>query len=448
MFLVWLLAMIFTFISTQDFVGIVTPDTHSYQKSILAPWVYKLSNTRTLGYPAFLSAVGFFNPGLETLVYLQFLSAIIAVLMLYWSLALSSIPRSLTVVTVASIGHMLLSRPQYFHLVATDFLGLTLFIMAISCLIRFIAAPLIRTFAAACLFGFAAYHIRPSYLFFVLLAFLTGISVWRQFKGRVRVQGIVTTFIFTFGLLFGYFAIRKAYTGEFSLVSFDGYVSSVLATELALARPDAGSFLNADQLTFLSQVAECRKKAGIVPAIDPALNRNPYLYSRQYTYTLFECHENIVGNFTGYSGKTPYFPFVFSANKFFRTYSAQVFEHNRRDLFRFSVQNFLTYIATAMGISSKMITFHCLFGLILGAITPKQPAQVIKTMSIFSILFLISSIGSTINITIFSPIEHRYIWSTQILVPIFFGFVSYIISNIAQSKHFVKIESIWKRIKH
>jgi hypothetical protein len=199
------------------------PDSEGY---VNFDWSAPLSQTRTVGYPLFLVVVGLFGKDQVAVPLFHWLALSLASIVFYWGLCrIGFRPWTAAWCAIAT----LLGRSVWDlgHQVIADSLAISLTVAATGFFLGAIATSVRSWAMLGCIgFTFAAYQVRPAFLFLLPLWPLAALlpQMWTAafpgWKSRIRMSAI---FAAGSALPFVAFCIfRGASVGHWGLVSFGG----------------------------------------------------------------------------------------------------------------------------------------------------------------------------------------------------------------------------------
>lgn len=211
-----------------DFATRVLPDTPSYRDFDFSSLAAALSQTRTVGYPAFLKALDGVGIGFDGVALAQFVVFALAVVLFCLGLRVAGFGKATAFAAAASL-FLVRAAWDYVPEATADSLGLSL---AIATAGVFFAAVSSRgngwTIAALAASTFLTYQVRPVYVFLILLwptlSFAFESCLTREADPlRVRLRRLALYAAFLVVPFLAFAGLRKATVGHFGVVSFDGF---------------------------------------------------------------------------------------------------------------------------------------------------------------------------------------------------------------------------------
>jgi hypothetical protein len=293
----WLIIQLFGVIAVGACFGCwdvqYAADTPLYVATSEMPLTDAMANSgRTLGYPFLLRAAGMLAPEYRAIpwVHLALLSGTI----IFFDSALRRYGCSPWEAFLAACGVLYAVLPWRNQVawVLTDFPGMLMAVNSIGCLFwllgnrRSFLAWLGLAFAV-----FAAYSIRPAYLFLVPLVPCLGLVLSRVrwgcslrsarswgFAGALAVVCLVP--------LLAYCTLRFAVVGRFGLVSYGGYTLSGLASELV--DPEIDNELPVAHRPLAKAVRDKRAELGMKSIFPGRFGVDMALFERQLSPNIFK----------------------------------------------------------------------------------------------------------------------------------------------------------------
>jgi hypothetical protein len=270
----WLGAQLVLIVTAAGLFGLWTPrsfpDTGSYIETAHMPFGEALCSYRTLGYPMFLRLSAAVAPQHRAVPLLQL--SLLCIAVYFVDSAVRRFGASPWRAFAFSSGFMYgtLQQPWTIAAILTDFPGVIVAGTAAACV--FWVAGERKSWLGWCLLTFtlaASYHIRPAYLFMVVLVPCLGALLWfysavpgRRQAWKWFLAALVGVAILP---LLAYCSLRLLLVNDFGLVSFGGDTSSALAAEL-LDWPMINNELPTQCRPLAAAVLQERQRQGVVPA--------------------------------------------------------------------------------------------------------------------------------------------------------------------------------------
>ena len=207
---------------------VTEPDSRYYVEFDWSSWTSILNSTRTFGYPAFLRAAALLGAENAAVPFLQWLAAMCAAWLVYWGLLRAGY--RVTIAFWCAIV-LMLNRQMIdsVHLVMADSLATSMAIASVACFFAITAkSDNALAWCGLAIFTFAAYQVRPAYLFLVpfwpLTVLVSDVLLVRRGSSFATLAKRATLAALLIIVPFvGFCTLRWCTVGHWGLVSFGGY---------------------------------------------------------------------------------------------------------------------------------------------------------------------------------------------------------------------------------
>lgn len=408
--------------------SIVTLDTHSYLSVFDRPGLEFLKHMRTVGYKIFLVLAATLGFGESSIAVVQLMCGLVALLLFYGCSAFAFDSRRIAAVMVLSVAMVMFADPMFVRWLGPDFLCYALLAVLGGVLLVYLKTSNLLVFTVAAIVVLLLYHLRPAYLFAVPLALVSVcLGCWLKWRGWLHVA-IVSALVI--GPFCAYVALRHSYTGEASLVSFDGYASVVFAFEAFRVEPQKHR-ITQEQQQFADFVEECRRTKDLKPAFI-GNSFDHAAYDRSYTGLLFGCIE-------------PYFQsaasvetYSYSINKKLKSFSAQIIAAEGERYLKFLYRRFKIINKYFCWWFDRQILAWLPLGLGALMFVQLENKQQLKHCIAAIVLMVAATIGASLQVIAFSPLEIRFLIATHLfalsITFLSLLIVKYLYSSVLNSK--------------